>query len=335
MTGTAAALISSGATAAQFLSLRILATAMIIIVAGSLMAKWEGGGQQSTLARLNSQIFIPCLIFAAMNRTPLTLSEALTMGAGALFFSLCSYPLAHWWVARDPDGDRNGFISMMFGSTSTLLLPLAYLLFGSQGLTKAAFFHLVNLFLIYTWGRWRAGHPTQLTAFLKTPTLHAVLLALGLKLFELELPGQLQDLLWLVEKGIGMMASGALPILLISHGYALYCLRSSGGAWWSGAALLRMLWLPLVATVLILVLRAIGLTPLDKGYDLMHYLDLRTTEAILLLASALPCTISAFWRPGDTPLSKRDSSLLLSSALLSIIAFGLLVYVINRYIFNS
>jgi hypothetical protein len=156
-----------------------------------------------------------------------------------------------------------------------------------------------------------------------------------LKLFELELPGQLQDLLWLVEKGIGMMASGALPILLISHGYALYCLRSSGATWWSGAALIRMLWLPLVAIVLILILRVIGLAPLEKGYDLMHYLDLRTTEAILLLASALPCTISAFWRPGDSPLSNRDSSLLLSSALLSIPAFGLLVSIINRYIFNS
>jgi hypothetical protein len=85
MTTTAAALISSGATAAQSLSLRILVTAVIIIVAGALMAKWEGGGQQKTLARLNSQIFIPCLIFAAMNRTPLTLSEALTMGPEPCF----------------------------------------------------------------------------------------------------------------------------------------------------------------------------------------------------------------------------------------------------------
>lgn len=335
MTGSVAALISSGTTAAQFLSLRILVTASIIVVAGALMAKWEGGGQQSTLARLNNQIFIPCLIFAAINRTPLTMPEALTMGAGAMLFSICSYPLAYWWVARDPNGDRNGFISMLFGSTSTLLLPLAYLLFGSQGLAKAAFFHLVNLFLIYTWGRWRAGHPTQLLAFLKTPTLHAVLLALLLKLFELDLPGQMQDLLWLAEKGISMMASGAIPILLISHGYALCCLRSSGAAWWSGAALIRMLWLPLMATALIMVLRATGMSSLEKGYDLMHYLDLRTTEAVLLLASALPCTISVFWRPGDNPLSKRDSSLLLSSALLSIVAFVLLVFIINRFIFNS
>lgn len=333
--GAVTAIIGSGATAAQFLSLRILVIATIIALAGALMAKWEGGGQQTTLARLNSQIFIPCLVFAALNRTPLVLSEALIMGSGALFFSACCYPLAHWWVARSPDGDKNGFISMLFGSTSTMLLPLAYLLFGSQGLAKAAFFHLTSLFLLYTWGRQRAGHPSQLIAFMKTPTLHAVLLALVLKRFQLELPEQLLDLLWLVEKGVGMMATGALPILLMSHGYALYCLRSSGASWWSGAAIIRMVWLPLVATVMIMFLRAAGLAPLDKGYDLMRYLDLRTTEAILLLASALPCTISAFWRPGDKALSHRDSSLILSSALLSIVAFALLVFLINRYIFNS
>ena len=333
--GATTAIISSGATAAQFLSLRILVTAVIIILAGALMARWEGGGQQSTLAKLNSQIFIPCLVFSALNRTPLALTEALVMGSGALFFALCCYPLARWWVAHDPDGDKNGFVSMLFSSTSTLLLPLAYLLFGSQGLAKATFFHLTSLLLLYTWGRQRAGHPAQLVAFLKTPTLHAVLLALGLKLFELELPGQLQDLLWLVEKGIGMMAAGALPILLISHGYALYCLRSSGASFWSAAAFVRMVWLPLTAAVMILILRTAGLAPLDRGYDLMHYLDLRTSEAILLLAAALPCTISAFWRPGDTALSRRNSSLILSSALLSVIAFTVLVFLINRYIFNA
>jgi len=333
--GAAVAIISSGSAAAQSLSLRILVTAIIIILAGALMARCEGGKQQTTLARLNSQIFIPCLVFVALNRTPLQLSEALIMVAGALLFSVGCYPLAHWWVARDPDGDKNGFISMLFGSTSTLLLPLAYLLFGSQGLAKATFFHLTSLFLLYTWGRRRAGHPSQFVAFLKTPTLHAVLLALVFKLFQLELPGQLQDLLWLVEKGVGMMATGALPILLISHGYALYCLRSSGASWWSGAAIIRMIWLPLVATVMILFIRSVGLAPLDRGYDLMRYLDLRTSEAILLLASALPCTISAFWRPGDKALSHRNSSLILSSALFSVIAFSLLVFLINRYIFNS
>lgn len=257
------------------------------------------------------------------------------MGGGALFYALFTYPLARWWVAHDPHGDKNGFIPMLFSSTGTLLLPLAYLLFGSQGLTKAAFFHLMNLLLIDTFGCRCSGHPARLTAFLKTPALHAVLLALVLKMFKLELPGYLQELFWLVEKGIGMMAHGALPILVISHGYALYCLRSTGATWWSGAALLRMLWLPLVAALLIMLLRKIGLAPLDKGYDLIHYLDLRTSEAILLLAAALPCTVTAFRQPGDSPLSPRNGSLALSSSLLSIIACAVLVWIINRYLFSS
>lgn len=201
--------ISNGAAAAQTLSLLVLVIATIITLAGALMARWEGGEHQSTLARLNDQIFIPCLVFAALGRTPLQLSDLLVMGAGAAFFTACCYPLAHWWVKRDVSSDRSGFIPMLFGSTGTLLLPLAYLLFGSQGLAKATFFHLANLFLLYTWGQRSAGQPSQFTAFLKTPTLHAVLLATLLKGLQLDLPGQLQELLWLVERGIGMMAAGA------------------------------------------------------------------------------------------------------------------------------
>jgi hypothetical protein len=332
---TTTALVSSGVSAAQLLSFRILLTAVIIALAGALIAKGEGGGHQITLARLNRQIFIPCLVFAALNRTPLHLSEAIMMSSGAVLLSLCSYPLAHWWVARAPDKDASGYLPMLFGSTSTLLLPLAYLLFGSQGLAKATFFHLANLLLLYTWGMRLTKQPTRLTEFLKTPTLHAVLLALLLKLFELDLSGQVQELLWLVEKGIGMMAAGALPMLLISHGYALFCLRSSGATWWSPVALVRMVWLPLVAFGLILTMRATGLAPLDKGYDLMQYLDLRTSEAILLLASSLPGTVSLFWMPTCATLPRRSASLILASSLLSVIALALLLFMINRFIFSA
>jgi hypothetical protein len=45
--GTATVIISSGAMAAQYLSLRMLVTAIIIILAGALMAKWEGGGSRT------------------------------------------------------------------------------------------------------------------------------------------------------------------------------------------------------------------------------------------------------------------------------------------------
>lgn len=121
----------------------------------------------------------------------------------------------------------------------------------------------------------------------------------------------------------------------MSHGYTLYCLRSRGASFWSSAAVLRMIWLPLVATALILFLRAAGLAPLERGYDLMRYLDLRSSEAILLLASALPCSITVICHRADRVADERSSSLILSSAILSIAAFVILLFVINRQIFNG
>ncbi len=329
------AVLGSGAVAAYLFSVRILATAAIVTAAGALMARWEGGAHQATLTRINSRIFIPCLVFASMNRSPLTISEAVFMATGSLFFAVASYPLAKWWAARDTEAGASDYLPMLFGSTGSLLLPLSFLLFGSQGIAKATFFHLTNLLLLYTWGMRCSGQPSKLSVFLRNPTLHAAILALLLKLFELELPQQIQELLWLVEKGIVLMAAGALPLLLMNHGYALYCLRAGGAAFWSAAALFRALWLPFVALLLIFGVRATGMSTLDKGYDLMAYLDLRTSEAILLLASALPCTISLSSLPEMARPSRRTGSLILSSSLLSIFVFTILVLLLNRYIFNG
>lgn len=316
----------SGSVAAYLLSVRLLATAFIIVGAGSLMARWEGGGQQRTLERLNNYVFIPCLVFAALNRTPLTLSEALIMAAGALLLTLAA-TLPVW---LGPSSGTDNRIPLLFGCTGTLLLPFSFLLFGSQGLAKATFFHLTAQLLLHTCGMRCSGRPSQLAAFLKTPALHAMLLALLLKLIELDLPQQLKELLWLVEKGIGMMALGALPVLLMSHGYALYGLRTEGAPLWSPSALFRTLWLPLTALAAVVALRSTGIAPLDKGYDLLRYLDLRTTEAILLLAATLPCALPPSAPPGGT----LNTSPALASSLYALAAITLVIIMINRYLFT-
>lgn len=331
----ASVVISSGVLAAYPLVLRLLFIAASIVLAGSLMAKWEGGGQQATLERLNSRIFIPCLVFASLSRTPLTLLEAVIMGSGAFLFSAACYPLARWWFHSDATARYEARIPILFSSTATLLLPLAYLLFGSQGLTKAAFFHLTTLLLYHTVGMRCISQPAQIGAFLKTPTLHAVLIALLLALLEIDLPQQADELLWLVEKGIGMMALGALPVLLMSHGYALYCLRLQGGGFWSPVALFRALWLPLLAVLAITVLRLSGLAPLDKGYDLQQYLDFRTSEAILLLAAALPCTVTPLLQSADIMMSPRAATLVLTSSLFALLVIILAVIAVNRYLFGN
>jgi len=180
-----------------------------------------------------------------------------------------------------------------------------------------------------------SGQPSKFRDFFKTPTLHAVLLALLLKQIEVDLPVQISELLWLVEKGILMMAAGALPLLLMNHGYSVCCLRSAGAGWWSPAALVRAMWLPLVAVAMIILMRYTGLAPMEKGYDLIQYLDLRTSEAILLLASAMPCTISLFRQPAGVTGSRRTDTLILSSTVISLFFLVVILCMINRYIYNS
>lgn len=329
-----AAVMESGSQAGYLLAARVISISAIIMLAGTMMSRWEKGANQATLLKINSRIFIPCLVFASMTRSPLSFSEAVLMATAAALFSLACLPLAKL-LSNDSESDRSGYVPMLFSSTSTMLLPLSYLLFGSQGIAKATFFHLTSLFMLYTWGMKSSRQPVMLASFFKTPTLHAALLAILLKPVGIELPQLLQEFIWLVEKGILMMAAGAIPLLLINHGYALSCLRKSGASLWSGLALARGILLPAVAAVFIIVIRQTGLAPTEKGYDLIQYLDLRTSEAILLLAAAMPCTISLFRSPQGTPSSQRITSLILSSSLLSLIFITIIVCMINRYIFSS
>lgn len=333
--GTTAMIAGSGIVAADMLSLRMLLIASFIIMSGVLLARWEGGTQQKNLTILNDKIFIPCLVFTAINRNPPALSEIILITAVSASLVFFSYPLARCWVRREAEVTAAGYIPMLFGSTGTLLLPLAYLLFGTQGLSKAVFFHLASIFLLSTWGMKISGQPSRFLFFLKMPALYAVILALILESLNIMLPLQFLELVWLVEKGIGMMASGAIPILLMSHGYALYGIRSTGGAAWSQVALLRMIWFPATAAGLVFILRITGISDLDKGYDLLKYLDLRTTEAIILFASVLPSTISTRSLTLDKSVLNRSNSLVFSSFLLSFLAFVVVLFMINRYIFNS
>lgn len=323
-----------GSQTALLLAFRMLATALLIMAAGAVLARFEGGSHHTTLARLNGQVFIPCLVFAAMNRTPFQATDAAVMGLAAVIYIVCCYPLAHIWASRSGDGDRSGLVSLLFSSTSTLLLPLSWLFFGSQGLCKAAAFHLTNLFILYTWGVRLAGQPSRFREFLKKPTLHAALLAVLLQQTASEPPQQVRELLWLVEKGIGMMAAGAVPILLMSHGYALYGLNAGGARRWSGFALARMLTLMATAGLLLVLFRSSGIVSMERGYDLLAYLDMRTSEAVLLLAAALPCTLSTIWHSGGAAVSRRNGSLILASALLSVVALAGALVVINRCIFS-
>ncbi len=328
-------LVGSGLAAADILSLRMLAIAVFIVMAGVVLARWEGGTQQKNLTMLNDKIFIPCLLFTALNRNTPTFSEIVLIMLASVFLIVCYYPLARWWVRRENEVTVAAYIPMIFGSTGTLLLPISYLLFGTQGLSKATFFHLASTFMLYTWGMRISGQPSQLLAFLKMPALYAVILSLILESLDIVFPLRFLELIWLVEKGIGMMASGAIPILLMSHGYALYCLRTAGGAAWSPVALLRMVWFPATAVGLVFILRITGVFGVDKGYDLLKYLDLRTTEAILLIASVLPSGISIICPHIEKYVANRSNSLAFSSSLLSIISFVIVLFMINRYIFNS
>ena len=69
--------------------------------------------------------------------------------------------------------------------------------------------------------------------------------------------------------------------------------------------------------------------------DLLHYLDLRTSEAILLLAAALPSTVSLLQLPIDTVPSPRTATLVLASSLFSLCVIVLTVIAINSRLFSS
>lgn len=321
--------LASVSKAELLIMLRALACMVLVVAVGVVIGRWDDWLHQQALIKLNDCIFLPCLVFFALHRHIFDLGEFVQMGVAvtAVVTILGLIALSLNGLKSLP---RERLIAAVSMTSGTVLLPLAYLLFGVEGVAKAVYFHLLALFLYHAFGSCSGNTHLSLRQFFKIPSLYVAALAVALGAMPQPAPGAVQEFAWLSEKGVEMTGMGAIPLLLLSFGYPLGALRFStirlglAGGW------LRLIVSPALALAVVLLLRGSGWIP----GDLLPNPGLRTSEAILVLGAAMPTSHYALRLgiPGRYPHGDGESGTILLTAIGAVFTVGAVLMLIASFV---
>lgn len=172
-----------------------------------------------SLGRVVFYVFSPVLIFDILIKNQLKLSEA----AGVIAFTISivlTIGLITYLVGRLLKVEQTALISIlittMFANTGNYGLPLVTFAFGENALPYAGIYFVTTTMLFYSLGVFLAslGHMSLKDAALglfRVPTLYAVLLALLINFFNLELPLS-------INRAVELAAGGTIPAMLVLLG---------------------------------------------------------------------------------------------------------------------
>lgn len=182
-----------------------------------------------TLGRVAFYIFSPVLIFDMLVENQLKLGEAAVLVAFALCFILTMgilTLLAGLLLKLERPALVSVLITTMFANTGNYGLPLVSFAFGEQALPYAGIYFVTMTLLFYTLGVFLAslGHMSFKEAFVglfKIPTIYAVLFAVLINMWNIEIPIP-------VARAIELAADGTIPLLLVLLGTQLTQVQFSG-----------------------------------------------------------------------------------------------------------
>lgn len=205
-----------------------------------------------TLGRVAFYVFSPVLIFNLLLDNQVNLREAI----GVISLTVCSIAamgLITFLLGTLFKIERSALtavlITTMFGNTGNYGLPLVSFAFGEKALSYAGIFFVTTTFLFYTLGVLIAslGHMNLKDALLglfKIPTLYAVILAVLINAFHIQVPEP-------VDRAVQLAAGGTIPLMLILLGVELTRVELSSNLRALQLSVgLRLLFAPVVAITL-------------------------------------------------------------------------------------
>ncbi|WP_410210213.1 AEC family transporter [Aquirhabdus sp.] len=272
---------------------------------GLLWVKLKLPMHTATLSSLVSNLGIPCLLLSSLNRPGLTLSVlGHTFLAGAL--ALFGFALVSMLALRLMRLPIHKYLpSLMLPNTANLGIPVALFALGQEGLLYAVAFSALVQIGHYTLGVWLLSGHGSLRNILTSPTIWAILVALGMLATHTALPDSLQT----VTHQLGAMAP---PLMLLMLGASLAEIRLEG--------LGRVLILSLVRVcgglgIGLLIAHGLGLPPL--------------AASALIIQSAMPVAVLSHLIAQQYQGPSRDiAGMILISTLLVFIGLPLLLSLI-------
>ena len=182
-----------------------------------------------SLGRVVFYVFSPVLLFDLLIQNQLKLTEAAIVIAFALSFILMIGALTYV-LGVSLKLERPALVAIlittMFANTGNYGLPLVSFAFGERALPYAGIYFATTTLLFYTLGVFLAslGHMSLKEAILglfRIPPLYAVLLAVLINTFNVEIPVP-------VARAVELAAGGTIPLMLILLGVQLTHVEFSG-----------------------------------------------------------------------------------------------------------
>jgi malate permease and related proteins len=204
-----------------------------IVAAGYFYAR-RHKPEMAVANRLNMDVFVPALVFAAMAGKSIDLVAFAPLALGG-FLVLATCGLLAWGVARLAGVQPKTLVPpMMFNNSGNIGLPLAVLAWGEDALAAAVILFMVENTLHFSFGARLLDPKTRILTLWRIPVVFAAIV--GVTVAVLKIP------IWPpLVLAIKMLGDVSVPLLLFSLGVRMTDV--SFGEWKLslGSALLRPL----------------------------------------------------------------------------------------------
>ena len=220
--------------------------------------------------KLNMDVFVPALVFAALANKAFDISAFLPLVI-AVSLVVVGSGLAAWALARALGMQPKTLVPpIMFNNCGNLGLPLAVLTFGDTALAPMVVMFMVSNLAHFSFGAWLLDHRVRLLTVWKVPSVLATFLGLSVSLSHFEVWPPLLI-------AIRMLGEISIPLMLFGLGVRLADSRISAVGIGVFGALAR----PLIGLAL--------------AWAVLQLVELPAREqALLLVFGALPPAVLNF-----------------------------------------
>ncbi|MBD5803052.1 Membrane transport protein [Azoarcus sp. Aa7] len=164
--------------------------------------------------KLNMDVFIPALVFAALANKEFRVAEFGSLSVATLLMVIGSGAVGYVLARLSGIAPKSFVPPLMFNNCGNLGLPLAVLAFGDAALAPAVVMFMVSNLLHFSFGAWLLDHRIKVWTVWRVPSVLATFagLAVGIAGIEMWPPLML---------AIKMLGDIAIPLMLFALGVRL------------------------------------------------------------------------------------------------------------------
>ena len=183
---------------------------LVVVIIGYAYGRWRKPNM-STINQVNTELFLPILIFWVLASKSVDLTDYLPLTAGTVAIILGSGLLA-WPICKLTGIKPKTMIPpMMFTNTANLALPLVLLAFGDEAMPAMIVIFIISMFLHFTLGFYILDRRVQVLNALSIPTVLATFAGLLVSFTHTKIPE-------IVLVPLDMLGQIVIPLVLFALG---------------------------------------------------------------------------------------------------------------------